>query len=233
MIQYNNGNNMFDEVFINNDVDNLDKMARNINNRKKHYNSVTKNINNNEETMLRGIEAFSNEPNFNFSPQTNFYDKNGNYKNDFVSGLPTPLDEISDDKSEKSFTLSSYKDDSDIMESFDDLSSEYTLLPKKKKKHLRLNNEHLKEYSDCDDKSILKHIQNCKECKKHLIEILKNENINENININKKKINNVDNNDVNMVKYKDSFNYKEIKDIIILIIIGIIIIFFFDIFLRR
>lgn len=221
MIQYNNGNNNFDEVF-NNDRNDLDKMARDINNRKKYHKSITRDINNNEKTMLKGIEAFSNEPNFSFSPQSNFYDNNGNYKGDFISGLPTPLDEISNDKSEKSFSLTSYNnnENSDMVESFDDLSSEYTMLPKRKKKHLRLNNEHLKDYSDCDDKNILKHIQNCGECKKYLINMLKNEEKTE-----AKEIKNHED--------KNSYNYKEIKDVIILIIIGIIIIFILDMFLRK
>jgi hypothetical protein len=230
MLQYNNSNNNFDEVFINNDLDNLDRMARDINKKKHHYKDISNDINNNEKTTLKGIEAFSNEPNFSFSPQSNFYDKNGNYKSDFFSGLPTPLDEISIDKSEKSFALSSnkYSTNSDNIESFDDISSEYTLLPKKKKKHLRLNNEHLKDYSESDDKLILKHIQNCEECKDHLLNLLKNENHfissqknPEIINTNKETEKNFE------------INYKELKDVIILIIIGIIIIFVLDIFLRR
>lgn len=228
MLQYNNSNNNFDEVFKNNDLDSLDKMARNINKKKNYHREITNDINNNEKTTLKGIEAFSNEPNFSFSPQTNFYDKNGNYKNDFFSGLPTPLDEMSNNKSEKSFTLSSNSsnkyinnsdnsDNSNNIESFDDISSEYTLLPKKKKKYLRLNNSHLQDYSESDDKLILKHIQNCEECKEHLLDLLKNKNH----FISKPKNENFE------------INYKELKDVIILIIIGIIIIFVLDIFLRR
>lgn len=230
MLQYNNNN--FDEVFHNNERDNLDKMAREINNKKKYQNNmmknVSKNISENEKTTIKGIEAFSNDTNFSFSPQTNFYDKNGNYKSDFMSGLPTPLDEQSNNNSDI-FTLKSannYSDKyNDSVENFDDISSEYSFLPKKKKKHLRLNNEHLKEYSENDDKLILNHIQNCKECKYHLLNILKNEN---HLLKNEKKI--IDN------KKEEKFfglDYKELKDIIILIIIGIIIIFVLDIFLRH
>jgi hypothetical protein len=266
---------IFNEAFENTDND-LDKMARDLNNKKNgFYNNVKKANKSFEMDTIRGIEAFANEPGFQFSPQAQFYDeKSRKYKGDFSSGLPTPLekngmseDEFSENSrnsknsgyssynsgNNDSFSLgkkrgSSYSDNSNNSEHFissfdnidnidnidsNDMMSEYSFLPKKKKKHLRLNTKHLQEYSENDDQLILEHIKNCNECKKHLLNLLKNENH----FISQKNIQNIPNIPNVIDKDENSLfgkiNYKEMKEVIILIIIGIIIIFILDIFLRR
>lgn len=233
MLQYNS----FDEAFRNNnndDLEMLDKMARELNNKNKNtmMNNAINNKKKFEKETLNGIDAYYNDKNFCFAPNNN--------AGDFNSGLPTPLQNDSSDISDKYSSSdkcslgkkSSGINSLDFMDSIDDksLSSEYTLLPKKKKKHLRLNTKHLQHYSDKDDKLVLEHIKKCKECKNNLINLLKNDehifNIsNSDENNSKKKEDNLNDNDNNI-------NYKEIKEIVILIIIGIIIIFIIDIFLR-
>jgi hypothetical protein len=246
---------IFNDAFGNTDNE-LDKMARDLNNKKNgFYNNVKKNNKSFEVDTIRGIEAFANEPGFQFAPQT------GNYKGDFISGLPTPLEDnnsINDNdnfsyntkNSNDSFSLGNKKESiySDNSEHFlssinsnnsnnssyldNDIISEYSFLPKKKKKHLRLNTKHLQEYTENDDRLILEHIKNCNECKTHLVNLLKNENH----FISQKNTQNIQNTQ-NLNKEENSLfgkiNYKELKEVIILIIIGIIIIFILDIFLRR
>lgn len=243
---------IFNDAFGNTDNE-LDKMARDLNNKKsKYYNNVKKQNRSFELDTMRGIEAFANEPGFQFAPQIN------NYRGDFISGLPTPLENDSDDNfsyNTKNPDNNSYNSNSDNNESFslnnkknlhnsensehflssinnsdntyNDIMSEYSSLPKKKKKHLRLNNKHLQDYTENDDRLILQHIKNCDECKKHLLNLLKSENHfipPQNVEKYVEKESNT---------LFGSVNYKEIKEVIILIIIGIIIIFILDIFLRR
>ena len=251
---------IFNDAFGNTDNE-LDKMARDLNNKKSgFYNNVKKANKSFEMDTIRGIEAFSNEPGFQFAPQTQFYEeKSGKYKGDFSSGLPTPLekngmseDEFSNNSGNSdynsSFSLgnkrgSIYSDNSNKSEHFissfndnydnNDIMSEYSFLPKKKKKHLRLNTKHLQEYTENDDQLILEHIKNCNECKIHLLNLLKNENH----FVSQKNIPNIQNTLIDKDKDDNSLfgkiNYKEMKEVIILIIIGIIIIFILDIFLRR
>jgi hypothetical protein len=226
----------------------LDKKAREINKKKKNlYNTVQQTNNSQDKETVKGIDAFANEPGFQFSPQSNFYDNHGNLKSDFTSGIPTPLDinyydsdidnNSSGDKfslggqnSEHFLSLSNYSDS--------DIISAYSESPKKKKKHIRFNTNHLKNYNDNEEEKILEHIKNCTECKNHLINLLRNDNhfIQTNNPIQK----HTSNDDQYIIQKENTdnsifekINYKELKEIIILIIIGIIIIFVLDIFLRR
>jgi len=204
MVEYNN----FDEVFQNNkDKDNLDKMARKINMKRNE-----KNRKDMKKNILNGISAFAENTNFKFSPQLKL-------KSDFVSGIPTPLDE---EQSNNSLSLSS-KINSESMSSsyFDDVVSEYTYLPKKQKKIIK-NNNHLKSFNG-DDELVINHIASCEECRNKLSYLFNNNSV--------KKEYFSDNS--NIIKKKSGLNYEILKDIIIVVIIGIVIIIILDIILSK
>ena len=88
-----------------------------------------------------------------------------------------------------------------------------------------MNNKHLQEYSENDDNKVLDHIKNCDECKNQLLGLLKKNDMmcqqNSKGNVNEEG------------GIFGKINYTELKEIIILLMIGIIIIFIIDIFLRR
>jgi len=192
--------NQFDNAFYNNDNNELDNMARQLNDKKKKlYTQVKNDYKNQEKETLKGIDAIYSDNSGNFAPSYSDYSLD-NYKSDFDSGLPTPLSEVS-----------SINYDSEI-------SSEYSSLPKKSKKHLRLHTQHLQRFNEKDDKMILEHIKNCDECKYQLLHLLKTEN-----HIFPKK------EQENIL----GMNYTELKDLLILIIIGSIIIVLLDIFIRE
>lgn len=266
MLSYNS----YNEAFGNDEFDQLDQMARSINNKKRSgiresnkalavsynedFNNVERDIHNHKKNMhetvkkanksfekdtIKGIEAFRSETDFQFSPTCNFIDeKSGKYKGDFSSGLPSPLENSSLDSNSyfnDSFSLES-GNNSQSPEYFNDISSEYSFLPKKKQKHLRLNNKHLQEYTENDEQPVLDHIRNCNECKNELIKLLKRDDPEgrsfADLHISTEK------HEENKSKKEEGsifgkINYIEMKEIVILIMIGIIIIFVLDIFLRR
>jgi hypothetical protein len=226
----------------------LDRQARLINNKRKEMRRNVKiNKDSFESDMIRGIDASYNDTTFNFLPVGNIYKKKG----DFVSGLPTSFDEKSSDSklSEASELQSKNSVDESMERSFiinseTDLTSTYSILPKKVKKQLRMNTDHLKRYTDNDEKEVLGHLNKCDDCKQQLLKLLKGENhVFPNINTDKSDKKEKKEDKVKEEKEEEKkcetegsligLNYKEIRDIIILIMIGVIIIVFADIFLRR
>jgi hypothetical protein len=219
--------------FNNNNNNNMKIHKNNMFNKVKHNNKSF------EKETLKGVEAFQNNVDFKFSPMDNFYDdKTQEYRGDFMSGLPTPLDNDSiDSKTYRSDSLSLNLDDnSQSPDYFNDITSEYSFLPKKKKNHLRMNNNHLQKYTENDDKEVLNHLKKCAECRGQLLHLLKNNGHVFNNNTTDKTDNKISNN-INKSNNNESIigkiNYIEMKEIIILIMIGIIIIFVLDIFLRK
>lgn len=235
----------FNDAFGNINED-LENMARNYNNKNKRtYNDVKNYNHNKDKETLRGIEYFENQPGFQFSP-SHIKDKG-----DFKSGLPSHLEDNSCSESYgesqinslgDSFSLDGKKSEhfvsmsmSDENYSDSDVISEYSYLPKNKKKKLRMKSKHLQKYEENDEELILDHIKKCDQCKHHLLTLLKNDNhfVNkENDKIIQKSFIN-DIKEENETGFFGKINYKEMKEVIILIIIGIIIIFVLDIFLRR
>jgi hypothetical protein len=249
--------NQYNDAFSNGDYAELDKIARDINNKKKLYKDAKNNNKTFEKDTVKGISAYYGDPNFSFLPMDNHYHKN---KGDFVSGLPTPLEDqscsdtmskssISSDNLSSMYNLKNNGYSSDNLSSDDyslmftpsetDLSSGYSSLPRKTKKHLKLSTEHLKKYKDNDDKAF-NHMMSCLECKQQLLNLLKENNhvfSHDTQNNTQRNTNNI-NTDINDKTNKDDttlfgLNYKELRDIIILIMIGVIIIVFIDVFLRK
>jgi hypothetical protein len=137
------------------------------------------------------------------------------------------------------FDLNSYNYSNDSSFSEDNLNSfEESLsgnslisFSPKIKKQLKNKTKHLEHVND--DKSILTHIKNCEQCKKELLLLLKNENTN--FFNNEHFTSNNLNNQMNLQNNTTSsiFNFSEVKDIIILILIGIFIIIFIDILFKK
>lgn len=96
---------------------------------------------------------------------------------------------------------------------------------------MRLNTEHLQRYTENDEHHILEHIKKCDECKQHLLKLLRSDN--HFIQNEKEKEKEKPREEIQESTIFGKINYKELKEVIILIIIGIIIIFVLDIILRK
>lgn len=231
--QYNN-------AFSNVENDNLDYLARQINDKHKKINKNTQNsFKNKMKENCIGIECLLDSSNERFAPQNlendiSYFSAQG----DFSSGLPTPFekqinkkknkDKYKDkdydsseytNKSNKSFT--SEKNGSSIIKLDTDISSNYSSLPPKIKKQVRLNTTHLKKYTDDDDKIVINHMKDCKQCKKQIMNIINS------TNHSLQNINQDQNTDV------INFNTSELKGVLILVLVGVFIIIIFDIFIRK
>lgn len=237
----------YNDAFSNTDNDELDKMARKINNdRKKLRKQVQNNIINKENELCVGIDCLMDPSNSRISPTAllpnfSFFSTQG----DFSSPFPTPLmknkknikssDQTFSDSS--SLGMKSQFSDLDSIYSFNSLSSNYSSLNPKIKKHLRLSTNHLKSYEEKDDSAIMKHINKCEQCKDQLIKLLQNEKhvfeTNKSEKVEKKE-------EVQIEKFPQSgeggilnLNTSELKDVLILILAGIFIIIILDFFLRK
>lgn len=248
--QYNN-------AFYNNDNENLDKLARQVNNSKKSLQKrIKEEIDQQEKNTCIGIDCLLDSSNSRYAPSNlsdfSFFSTQG----DFSSQLPTPLSknkkkrhndtesQFTDANSLDSFINSTnsfesnssleplsknYSEDRNWRKPYydcdSDISSNYSSLSPKIKKHLRLNTNHLNNYKESDEKNILNHIKKCDQCKNQLVSLLKSENHifsgNEIIK------SDVSNNGIL------SLPSSELKDMLILILIGIFIIIFADIFIGR
>lgn len=244
--QYNN-------AFYNNSNKDLDQMARNINNkRKKIIKDVAKDYDRDENEMAVGLANLQNLENAKFMPHSynpncGFFSTQGDYSDRNPAGIskyPTDLnsvdslnstDEISTFSSNESkfdsesimtpisFYNKEYSDNSSI---FSDTSS----LTPKIKKHLKLNTSHLKNIENTSDDKILDHINNCEQCKNQVFMLLKKEN---NYDTNHLFGKEHYNDSVKKQTYDGIFKSPETKDIIILILIGVFIIVFLDMFIKR
>ena len=127
-----------------------------------------------------------------------------------------------------------------------DISSNYSSLPQKLKKQIRMGSNHLKKYKENDEQDILGHITKCDQCKVQLADLLKTV-VNDNSLKNNNTVGNNTNNSVitnsnpvhniNASNQQNNqimgLNMPELKDMLILLVIGIFIIIFVDIFIRR
>ncbi len=238
----------YNDAFSSKENDDLDKMARQINNdRKKLRTQVQNNIINKEKELCVGVDCLLDPSNARFAPSSmlpnfSFFSTQG----DFSSDLPTPMNKkkprspvLSDLASDKSRSTSTFSDVSSNF-SFDSVSSNYSSLNPKIKKHLRLSSAHLKNYEEKDDGAILKHIKKCDQCRLQLINLLQNEN--HIFDIVKKENNKNDQpnqSDQLVPQNREHFtsilnlSNTELKDVLILILIGIFIIILLDFFFRK
>ena len=221
-------NNMFqsqyqlNDAFNNNESKELDKLARKIND--KHAQS-----NNTYQQKFSGMvcDQLDCMP---YSQQIanntqSFFSAQGNYSSVLPSTL-SPRYSITDDNdsiSDETKVFSESDSFRSLPSLIDDnsLSSTYSSLPVKIKKHLKMNSPHMKKNkmtnSDTDD---IAHLKSCNDCKQKFIQLLQN-----NGNL-QQTPNNKSNNFIN-------FTNPDLKDVIVLILIGVIIIMSIDIIVRQ
>ena len=248
----------YNNAFCNKDNDNLDRMAREINNKRKTLQKqVEHNFDDQYKEINKGLNYLMKQENSRYAPSNFNYisaNNNNDYEsglpsimdnNDFKSGLPSIMDnqKNSDNNTiDSTFTSKSkYTFNSLPISSFptisespveminmdSDMSSTYSILPANTKKHLRLNTSHLKKYGENDDDKILSHMKKCNQCRLQLLHLLSENNICNNKNKINKNINTM-----NTTTGILNISVAEVKDILILILIGIFIIILLDFFLR-
>ncbi len=230
----------YNEAFNNND--NLDKLARRMNNdKKKIHKKIEKNMSETDNNTYYALDCLNNPNNAKYSPNlknAGFFSTQG----DFSSQLPTPM-EISQNKSlysdsDSSFTKNtngtnsttysnnSYGNSKSFWPNTEmDMTSNYSSLTPKMKKKFRQTVKHLKKYSDTEEKNILSHIKQCTQCQNELINIVNNGHIVTNNNNKNDTNNNINNANKNIL----NISHPEL----ILILIGIFIIIVIDVFFRR
>lgn len=219
--------NKYEGVFSNKENEELDKLARKINNDRKKPNAKNTMLDKSLE-LYSGMESLMDPANVKFAPSSllpnfSFFSTQG----DFSSQLPTPMKKvrINDSYDDRSMTtIASGSDNTfgskivtpeeSISDFESDISSNYSSLKPTLKKHLKMSNNHLKTYHENDEVTILNHINKCIECKKQLLTLLNNGNTPQNTSI------------LNL-------STVEIKDILIMILIGVFIIILIDFFFRR
>jgi len=242
----------YNDAFYNSDNENLDRLARQVNNdKKKLHTRIEESINKQEQNACVGMNCLMDPSNSRYGPSNlsdfGFFSTQG----DFSSKLPTPMEKhkkskdkkyTESDNSQTNFTdsastfttNSAFTNDSSFSKQMtediiidSDVSSNYSSLSPKVKKHLRLNTNHLKRYKESDEKTILNHIQYCGQCKQQLMKLLQPNN---HIFDNPDQIHTV-----NALSNSGilNLNSPELKDMLILILIGIFIIVIADIFFRR
>lgn len=227
-------NTQYNNAFLNND--DLDKQARAINSaRKKMAKGVMLDYDTQANETCKGIECLASSQNSKFlphafTPSFGFFSAQGDFSNGlpshFVDSNPLNGNDASDSQSMfSSDNMTSFASQSDgstlsgdtysisPISNFSDTSS----LSPKIKKQLRLHTKHLQNQHS--DDAILGHIKNCEGCKNELISLLQKEN------------------KPHIFEAKpmqpDNTLSPDIKDMIILIMIGIFIIILLDLFMRR
>lgn len=241
--------------YENDEIDKLDKLARELNNKKTSLcRQVANDYNNKEDKWKNGIDNVLNSEKFSYLPMNKHFNKglyNDNmtvetidtYKTDKTNKTnKTNTDySISDISYGSSISNFSDKDNKYFSETasvdsfFDDKSIDSYLNNKENKKNVKFNKiiESF-DYDDCskDDKNIFEHVKKCYNCKNKLIQFLNN--------------NSDTNNKCNFSKIFDKNNYKNqhktsdnnlkkeynLKEIVIFLMIGIFIIIMLDILLR-
>lgn len=203
MTEYYNINNNND-----NEMDTLDKMAREINNKKTSLcREVVNDFNKKEEELKSGINNIINSQKFSYLPMNkNFnnglYDENTDYS---VSDMSY---QTSDFESKDNKYFSDINSNDSV---FDDKSIDSYLDNKNVKFNKIVKSI---EYDDCskDDDNLLEHIKKCTMCKNKLVKYLNNHHAS-----NTKKN-----------SYKKFYN----KEILVFVMIGVFIIIILDILLR-
>jgi hypothetical protein len=173
------------------DHDNLDKMARDINN--SHKNKTYKDN----------------------CPEIDYVVDSSNIVNNY-SYINANNNTLEETKSRSIDSInSSFADLSNNSSSNSSSNSSYLSLSPKLKKKFELNNDHLKNLNGNDENTMF-HVQNCDKCREQLIKLLGKHITNNEIN----------NNILNL-------STPELKDVLILIFGGIIIIILLDLILNR
>lgn len=201
--------NQYNDAFSNSDNMELDKLARELNNKRKAHKKANQNYKSFTKGIAEGISSYNDKNQFNFLP---------------ASCNDSQDNQSSNDNNLYNMSITSSLDDINPYISDDEISSNYSSLPKKEKKSLRMNSNHLNHFKSNDDSKILSHLKKCGDCKNQLFELLQKKHGEHNL---------VDNN-AQKQNYNNTFSGlqdSELKNILIIIVIGIIIIIFIDVLL--
>lgn len=239
MNEYYNLNNL--NNFNNNESEDLDKLARQINNKKTSMvKKVTEDYNKQQQQWKNGIDNLVNNNKYSFlsmnkNNPTNFDNKYQNNNNPIYQDnnkLCDGFDDFEDKFDDFSVDNSLFSSDLIDSESFDSKSIDiYLDKAKEKNNNLHQFKNIVKSisYDECskDDNNIFDHIKKCQNCKNKLIKYL-------NLSLdNDKNKNNDNDNNKNIID--KTFNFKlnkleqlSIKEIIVIIMIGIFIIILLD-----
>jgi hypothetical protein len=150
--------------------------------------------------------------------------------------------------------------------SMDDISSSFSSLPSKLKRHLKNDSRHIHDMKNKDDKTIINHLKKCIQCREQLLKIISTDshifspesvsNISQptSSNIRQPASSNIKQpassntrqhvtnqptmfqTPVNKIQQNSGFlnlNFPELKDLLVILLVGIIIIVILDIFFRR
>ena len=220
------------------------------------------NSNNNDNNENKNINFSTSDDNSNINSETNSYfsSANSDINSDMTSNTTSNMNVYSSVNSDtniennsvfKNKTLKSilkkkknvkiydseYSDQAESLIS--DVSSNYSSLPPKLKNQFKMKSQHLKNYNNNSDQDVLEHTSNCNQCKHLLFELLQSINGGNNSKqIQSNKTTELCTNQENIkneIQSSEIFGIKmsEIKDLLILLMIGIIIIIVADVFIRK
>jgi len=208
----------------NSDNFNPDKMARAIN---KQHKDANMKANSDRMMQLTDISNGSKYLSGNLMPDNPAYGWLSQ-QGDFSSGLPelfSQQQQICDaDSTFSSQTDNSFKNLGSMSENSYDLASNFSLLPSKIKKHLKNNSTHISLMKNKDDSTIMSHLKKCEQCKEKLLKIITSDG---HIFTDLEDIQKYDS------KESSGFKFPELKDLLIILLVGVIIIVILDIFFRR
>lgn len=123
-----------------------------------------------------------------------------------------------------------------------DISSNYSSLSPKLKNQFKMKSQHLKNYNDNNDQDILQHTAHCTQCKNLLTDLLKSivtkngDNLMNNSQSSQNLQNKINYSNHNNQESKSEIfgvNMPELKELLILVVIGIFIIVFIDVFMKK
>jgi len=235
--------------YENDEIDKLDKMARELNNKKTSLcRQVANDYNNKEEKWKSGIDNVLNSEKFSYLPMNKNFNK-GLYdetmtvetydtfktdrtnKTNGTNGTNTnySMSDISYGSSFSEKDNNVFSETRSVDSFFDDKSIDSYLDSKKNKKNVKFNKiiESI-NYDDCskDDDNIFEHVKKCNNCKNKLLKFLNNNSDTEN----KCKYSKIF--EKNKNTHNNSKKEFNIREIVIFLMIGIFIIIMLDMLLR-
>jgi hypothetical protein len=231
MTSYCNINNAY-----NNSNDDLDKLARSINNQKKSLiGAAQQRFTADESNWKNGISGMLSNPEFSyFSAQGNYSQMNPEFNHGNI------IDNVKKDavSSEESLVSSRFSDtdsiynmslDSKTLDTYLDLAKNDKHKNKKNSLHELVKVMHREKCDSNSDESTFDHVKHCKKCKDKLIYMIKN--------IRNEKCNEIEIPDVPHKKRThrsifNSFSTLQTKEILVIVLIGVFIVVLLDIFMR-
>lgn len=236
----------------NNNNDDLDKLARQVNNNKKSFTkTVYDDFNNNNNMWQNGINNLTTNNEFPVS-NTNISFENMKNASNYI-GHGSLIKDVYPDNNDSGYSsLYDMSFDSSSIDTYLEIAKS----DRKNKKHNELHdvvklmhtkncgNSHTKNCSgngDYNDESTFDHIKQCRECKKKLMDLINNiKNDKNHVDIpayneksNEYIINKNNSTKKKISKRKGKFiSISQLKEILIMVMIGIFIILIIDIFVR-